>query len=185
VIGGLEVVALAFGVGVVSALVPVVNAEVFLLAATASLSPTLGWGAVVGLAVGQVVGKLVLFVASRRGREVVVHHREKVATDPEAGLRHRSRWSWLPGRSLWARLSGRPFWKRVRDWGDRGLGLLDQRLPAAGVLLASASIGIPPLAVTTVAAGARHTPVGLFVACALVGRLARFAVLAAPVVLAV
>jgi len=37
---------------------------------------------------------------------------------------------------------------------------------------------------TTVAAGARHTPASLFVACTLTGRLARFGALAAPVVLA-
>ena len=72
----------------------------------------------------------------------------------------------------------------MRAWSDRGLELLDRRLPAAGVLLTSAAVGLPPLAVTTVAAGARRTPASLFVACTLTGRLARFGVLAAPVVLA-
>jgi len=54
VIDGAALVALALGVGLLSALLPVVNAEVFLLAATASVSPPAGIGTVVGLAVGQV-----------------------------------------------------------------------------------------------------------------------------------
>jgi membrane protein YqaA with SNARE-associated domain len=159
VIDGAGLVGLALGVGLLSALIPVVNAEVFLLAATASVSPLVGVGAVVGLAVGQVAGKLCLFTASRRSRQAVTHRRRR-----------------RPARE--------PRWPRVRAWSDRGLELLDRRLPAAGVLLTSAVVGVPPLAVTTVAAGARRTPAALFVACTLTGRLARFGVLAAPVVLA-
>jgi membrane protein YqaA with SNARE-associated domain len=161
VIDGAGLLGLALGVGLLSALLPVVNAEVFLLAATASVSPLVGVGAVVGLAVGQVAGKLCLFGASRRSRRAVAHRR-----------RRRRR----PDRE--------PRWPRLRAWSDRGLELLDRRLPAAGVLLTSAAVGVPPLAVTTVAAGARRTPAALFVACTLTGRLARFGVLAAPVVLA-
>jgi membrane protein YqaA with SNARE-associated domain len=153
--------AVALGVGVLSALLPVVNAEVFLLAATATVSPWVGVGAVVGLSVGQVAGKVVLFGASRRSRTTVAGRRE---------------------RRRAARPPREPRWPRVKAWGERSLGMLDRRGPAAGVLLASAAVGVPPLAVTTVAAGARRTPASLFVACALTGRLARFAVLAAPVV---
>jgi membrane protein YqaA with SNARE-associated domain len=160
-VNGVGLFGLALGVGLLSALVPIVNAEVFLLAATASVSPVVGTAAVAGLAVGQVAGKLCLFGASRGSRTAVAHRRRR---------------SWRASRP--------PRWPRVRAWGDRGLGLLDRRLPAAGVLLASASVGLPPLAVTTVAAGARRTPTALFVTCALAGRLARFGVLAAPVVLA-
>jgi membrane protein YqaA with SNARE-associated domain len=141
VIDGAGLVGLALGVGLLSALIPVVNAEVFLLAATASVSPLVGVGAVVGLAVGQVAGKLCLFTASRRSRQAVTHRRRR-----------------RPAR--------------------------EPRWPATGVLLTSAAVGVPPLAVTTVAAGARRTPAALFVACTLTGRLARFGVLAAPVVLA-
>lgn len=67
---------------------------------------------------------------------------------------------------------------RVRVWGERGLGLLDRPWPAAGVLLTSASVGVPPLAATSVAAGLRSTGPCLFTACTLAGRVARFGLLA-------
>jgi membrane protein YqaA with SNARE-associated domain len=165
VIGDVELVALTVGVGLLSALVPVVNAELYLLAIVATASPVAGAGAVVGLAVGQVAGKACLFLAARRGRD--------------AGARWRSRRAPAPPP-----LEPAAWRRRLSRWTLGGLGLLDRGLPAAGVLFASAAVGMPPLAVTTVAAGARRTPASLFVACALSGRLVRFGVLAAPPVVA-
>jgi membrane protein YqaA with SNARE-associated domain len=163
VIGDAGVIALTVGVGLLSALIPVVNAELYLLGIVATASPVAGVGAVAGLAVGQVAGKVCLFVAARRGRA--------------AGTRWRGRHSPADGEpAAWRR--------KLTGWAGGGLSLLDRGLPAAGVLFASAAVGLPPLAVTTVAAGARRTPVSLFVACALSGRLVRFGALAAPLVLA-
>ena len=164
-IGDAGLVALTVGVGLLSALVPVVNAELYLLAIVATASPVAGVGAVLGLAVGQVAGKVCLFLAARRGGA--------------AGRRWRGRHApAAPGRepAAWRR--------RLPRWTLGGLGVLDRGLPAAGVLFTSAAVGMPPLAVTTVAAGVRRTPASLFVACALSGRLVRFGVLAAPLVLA-
>jgi membrane protein YqaA with SNARE-associated domain len=166
VIGDAGLVGLTVGVGLVSALVPVVNAELYLLAIVATAaSPAAGVGAVVGLAVGQVAGKVCLFLAARRGRA--------------AGERWRGRHAPSPPR-----LEPAAWRRRLSHWALRGLGLLDRGLPAAGVLFTSAAVGMPPLAVTTVAAGARRTPASLFVVCALSGRLVRFGILAAPLVLA-
>ncbi|MGL4743916.1 MAG: hypothetical protein ACRCXL_05945 [Dermatophilaceae bacterium] len=154
-------VLLALGFGGLSALVPVLNAEAFLLA-SAAVAPTTAvqFALVAALGVGQTAGKVVLFLAARRGREL------------RAGRPRRPR-----------RQRGR-LQQRLGILGARALALLDRPAPAAGVLVASASVGIPPLAVTSVAAGTRTTPLWLFVGCTLVGRVARFAALATPVVLA-
>jgi membrane protein YqaA with SNARE-associated domain len=161
--GDAGLVALTVGVGLLSALIPVVNAELYLLAIVATASPVTGVGAVVGLAVGQVAGKVCLFAAARRGR--VAGERWRGRHPPDGG-----------GSGAWR--------SRLSRWAGGGLGLLDRALPAAGVLFTSAAVGLPPLAVTTVAAGVRRTPASLFVACALSGRLVRFGALAAPLVLA-
>jgi hypothetical protein len=165
VIDEVGLVVLTVGVGLLSALVPLVNAELYLLAVVATASPVVGVSAVVGLAVGQVAGKACLFLAARRGRA--------------AGERWRGRRTPRPPR-----LEPAAWRRKLSQWTLGGLGLLDRGLPAAGVLFTSAAVGLPPLAVTTVAAGARQTPTSLFVACALSGRLVRFGVLAAPLVLA-
>ncbi|WP_432537196.1 hypothetical protein [Kineococcus arenarius] len=47
-------------------------------------------------------------------------------------------------------------------------------------MLLSATTGVPPLAVTSIAAGLRRTPVPLFTVCCLAGRSARFLALGLP-----
>ncbi|MGL5817879.1 MAG: hypothetical protein ACRCYR_09975 [Phycicoccus sp.] len=162
VTAGVLPVLLAFGYGALSALVPVVNAEAFLVASVATVPTTTGRVAVVAaLGAGQTIGKLAFFLAARRGRS------------RRAGRSPRRRSS-----------STSPRRRRIVDLGTRGLALLDRPAPAAGVVLASASVGIPPLAVTAVAAGVRRMPLPLFLGCTLVGRVARFGTLAVPVALA-
>src|SRR4029079_18120750 len=58
---------LALVYGMVSALVPVVNAEAYALVLSGRAHPALAVAVVVALAVGQTIGKLVLFEPSRRG----------------------------------------------------------------------------------------------------------------------
>ena len=64
--GLLEVLAGA-GVGAGSALVPVLNAEVYAVATAGGTHPALALAVVVALACGQTAGKLALFEAARRG----------------------------------------------------------------------------------------------------------------------
>ena len=61
-------------VGFVSALVPVVNAEAWALAAAARTQPALALLVVAALAAGQTAGKLVLFEAARRGSSRFARH---------------------------------------------------------------------------------------------------------------
>ncbi|MGL5850900.1 MAG: hypothetical protein ACRCZD_08990 [Phycicoccus sp.] len=165
---GVLPVLLALGVGALSALVPVVNAEAFLVASVATVNGTgMRVALVVALAGGQAVGKVAFFLAARRGRSIRAGHRTRAG---------RSRRVPSPSTSSFRRRAG--------DLGTRSLALLDRRAPAAGVVLASASVGVPPLAVTSVAAGIRRTPLSLFLGCALAGRVARFGALAVPVALA-
>ena len=108
------------------------------------------------LAVGQTIGKLVLFEAARRGS----------------------------GR-LHARFSRHSEGGRAARWADRVRGWLTRRRTGLPTVLAAASVGLPPLAVVSLAAGAAGQRRWEFGVLCLVGRTARFAVLALPVALAV
>ena len=157
-----------------SAWVPLVNAEAYVLGLAATVSPVLGWSSVAGITVGQTAGKQLMFVAARRGRESGWRWRRRRPRGggPDGPPR--------PGRE--PRRPPGPMRRRLADWGERGLLLLDRPWPAGGVVLAAASVGVPPLAVVSVAAGIRSTSALLVAGCTLAGRAARFAVLAAPVI---
>ena len=148
-------VGLAAATGMASALLPVVNAEAFVLLTAARSGPAPAWAMVLALAVGQTAGKLVLFESARRGATAWL---SRLHRGTEKQPRAMSRWSGRVSAGLRSRRGG----------------------PA--VVLTSAALGLPPLAVVSLAAGAagqRHLVFG--VTC-LVGRTARFAALAAPVV---
>ena len=146
---------LAVAVGVASALLPLVNAEAFALVAVARTPVAVAVAVVVALAVGQTVGKLVLFEAARRGS----------------------------GR-LHARFSRHGEGGRAARWAERVRGWLTRRRTGVPTVLAAASVGLPPLAVVGLAAGAAGQHRWEFGVMCLVGRTARFGVLAMPVVLA-
>ncbi|MDR1826054.1 MAG: hypothetical protein LBR27_12145 [Bifidobacteriaceae bacterium] len=168
----LAAVAAGLGVGFVSAVFPLVNAEAATLAAAAVGTLPVGVGGVCGLAVGQTAGKIVIYELTRAGRESKWLARltaRRPAADPAA----------VPP-SRWSRFKA---W--VRRWGARGVAAMERgRWPCAGVTLAAAGIGIPPLLVTAVAAGAIRMRRLDFAVVVLVGRLARFLVLAWPVLAA-
>jgi membrane protein YqaA with SNARE-associated domain len=145
---------LAAAVGVASALMPLVNAEAYALLAAARTHREEAVAVVLALAVGQTIGKLMLFEAARRGS----------------------------GR-LHARLHRRGEGRAAR-WHDRVCGLMARRRTGLPTVLASASVGLPPLAVVSLVAGASAQRRWEFGSVCLLGRAARFAALALPTVYA-
>ncbi|HEY2766392.1 MAG TPA: VTT domain-containing protein [Pseudonocardiaceae bacterium] len=148
-------IALTIGVCLVSALVPVVNAEIYLVALVTQ-QPQLPWWQVgLAAAVGQLTGKLVFFYAGR-------------------GTLRLRRWS-SNGRRVDSRRSDR--WSaRLARFQDT---CQDRPVWSSGVLLTSATVGLPPFAATSLAAGVAGIRVELFLVTGLVGRFVRFGALAA------
>ncbi len=144
----------SIGFGAVSAVVPVVNAEAYIVAS----SVTVLAGAVpiaVGVGIGQMVGKLLLFIGVRRGREFAVFRRR----------RHQ-------GRARRARLTG------ARALLARLLDLVGQKRWGLPIVLLAAVVGIPPLYAVALLAGATRMPALGFALTVLVGRVARFVLVA-------
>ncbi|MCA0178624.1 MAG: VTT domain-containing protein [Actinobacteria bacterium] len=149
-------VALAYGFG--SAWIPILNAEVF-VAALVAVMPHAWWWPVIVLAFGQTLGKCAMFLAARRGA------------------------TWLTSRERprKERAAAGPWRTRVAVWSRMMLELLDRRVQGFLVVLLAASVGIPPLAIVAVVAGTRRLPLPVFFAACLLGRVARFLVLAWPI----
>jgi hypothetical protein len=159
---GVVTIALLFGVG--SALVPVLNAEAYALAAVV-LHPASVAGIVLALAVGQTLGKVMLLEATRRGAEtrIVQRLRRRVATMAPSGRATRSRY----GGSRRSRLLDQ----------QRAMRLLDSPRAGGPLVGCSAAFGLPPLALVAVAAGLGGQRLRVFVPWCLVGRTARFGAL--------
>jgi membrane protein YqaA with SNARE-associated domain len=143
----------ALGYGFASALVPVVNAEVYAAAAGGYEGFTVV-AAVIGLAVGQTAGKLTLFEAARRGAGWVARRRAAAHNPGRAG-----RWA-----------------ARIPRW-------LERRRTGLPTVLVSAAVGLPPLAAVSLAAGTSGQRRWEFVAMCALGRLIRFGILALPLAL--
>jgi membrane protein YqaA with SNARE-associated domain len=144
---GLASVLMAIGVGVASALIPIVNAEAAAGAAGLKMSIGLAILVSVALAVGQTAGKIFLFEAARKGAQVAAAKRQRDHAPK----------------------------KPMPEWQQRLLKRLDGRWQANGVVLLSAGVGLPPLAIVSIAAGACQSRRLDFAICCLVGRTARFA----------
>lgn len=146
----------AVGYGFASAMLPFVNAEAF-----AVVAGTRGGhvaAAVLGLALGQTAGKLLLFESARR------------ATGPLARyFGRRSRSGSAAART--ARWTG-----RIRLW-------LSRRRTGLPTVLVSAASGIPPLAAVSLVAGTTGLRRWEFGAACLLGRVVRFTILALPTAL--
>jgi membrane protein YqaA with SNARE-associated domain len=150
----LEESGLAAAIGVVSALLPVVNAEAYALLAAARTHGVAAVSVVLALAVGQTIGKLVLFQSARHGS----------------------------GR-LHTRLCRRGEGRAAR-WHDRVCGLMTRRRTGLPTVMASATVGLPPLALVSLVAGASAQRRWEFGTVCLVGRSVRFAALTLPAVYA-
>jgi membrane protein YqaA with SNARE-associated domain len=146
----------SIGFGVVSAVVPVANAEAYVVASQVTALA----GAVpiaVGVGIGQMVGKLLLFLGVRRGREFVVFRRR--------------------GHDGPARTIG-PTRARVRALLARLLHLVGQKRWGLPIVLLAAVVGVPPLYAVALLAGATRMPVLGFALTVLVGRVTRFVLVA-------
>jgi len=146
-------IGLTFGYALVSALVPVVNAELYLVGLMAG-QPQLAWW-LVGLAAaaGQMVGKLAYYYAGRGTLALPARWRRR-------SERHSTgRWSRRLAR-FQQTCRHRPWW-------------------TAGVLLTSSVLGVPPYLAIAVLAGMGRVPLPMFLVTGLIGRFARFGAIAA------
>ena len=156
------VISLLFGLaaaGLVSGLLPFVNAEAILTVAV--LGAHQSWLAMAAsIAVGQVVAKTIIFVGSREGVDRV-RGRQRVGR---------------PVGHARVRALSRVTASRVTQM----LATLERPLAGSVLVGVSAVVGLPPLAATSVLAGAAHMRIVLFCSTCLVGRLIRFGLLAYP-----
>jgi membrane protein YqaA with SNARE-associated domain len=153
-----ELVALltSIGFGVVSAIVPVVNAEAYVIAS--QMSAVAGPIPIaIGIAVGQTIGKLVLFFGVREGRELsFVKHRRELQKQRPVG----------PTRA------------RLRAAVAKLLDLVGQKRWGLPIVLVAAIIGFPPLYAVALLAGATTMRPLWFGLTVFVGRLCRFLLVA-------
>lgn len=135
-----------FGTCFISALVPVVNAEAYLIGLGAlAHSPQL-WLLTAVAAAGQMCGKLIFYYAGRGGLE----------------------WSWLKKRIE----SGR-WQEQLLKWRER---VGRRRAAPLLLVGASATVGLPPFAVVSMLAGVLKVSPVIFLLTGFAGRFARFAV---------
>lgn len=130
------------GVALLSALVPVVNIEIYLLGASSLAPPAFVVPLIVAGTLGQMLGKAGMYFAGM------------------GALR-------LPGER----------WKLALVKAN---GYMERHPRAGGALVfASASVGLPPFYIMSVAAGSARMNLMLFLALGTAGRLIRFGVIVA------
>ena len=133
-----------FGFSFASALIPVLNAEVYLgaVGTQTSIAAALALSLVASL--GQTLGKVVWYVLARRSIDS----------------------TWVQGKL------DKPKVREVYDrWEERTNG---RPWYAAGILFAAASVGVPPLLIMAVLAGSLHMNFWVFTLSTFVGRFLRF-----------
>lgn len=131
-----------FGVAVLSAVIPVINIEIYLLGASALAPREMVIPLVIAGTLGQVIGKIALYYAGTGALKI-------------------------PGKRLQAAL-------------QRMNTQMQERPRMGGALVfASATLGLPPYYLVTLAAGAAKMNLPMFLAVSLVGRLIRFAIVVA------
>lgn len=146
-------IGLTFGYALVSALVPVVNAELYLVGLMAAQPQLAWWLVALAAAAGQMVGKLAYYYAGRGTLALPARLRRRPEPDSTG------RWS--------RRLTRFQQTCQHRRWWT------------AGVLLTSSALGVPPYLAIAVLAGVGRVPLPTFVVTGLVGRFARFGAIAA------
>lgn len=147
---------LAFGYGLAGSVVPLANAEAFIVAsvATGVIGPV-PVGVLLG--VGQGVGKMVIFRVIRQGRRQLLRKRPRRTQAPIK-----------PG-------SWRARWARLVEWS---IALVEHpRWGPAGLFL-SGSLSVPPNYVTTVVAATTRLNFAVFSVFLTAGFVARYVVVA-------
>ena len=131
-----------FGVAVLSAVIPVINIEIYLLGASALAPREMVIPLIVAGTLGQVVGKIALYYAGTGALK-------------------------LPGKRLKAAL--------------QKMNTQMQERPNMGsaLVFVSATVGLPPYYLVTLAAGAARMNLAMFLVVSFVGRLIRFAIVVA------
>jgi membrane protein YqaA with SNARE-associated domain len=149
---------LAIGFGIGSAVIPVLNAEVYVIGVGASgkLDPLV---AAIGVSVGQTIGKLAMFLAVRY-RPGYAAKKGKAPKPVDLDTRR--------GRLIQ--------WNR--EVSKRLLDALSDRRWGIPVTLLSSAVGIPPLYGVALIAGASRMGILTFSVSVLTGRAARFITLA-------
>lgn len=144
------------GFGVLSAVIPLANAEAYVFASQVARTAGPVWVAL-GLGTGQAIGKCLLFYGVRRGRELplVRHRRAAARTRPVGPTR-----AWLR-RAL-----------------ATTLGLVGRKRWGLPITFVAAVVGLPPLYAVALLAGATRMRLLHFAAVVLVGRVLRFLLVA-------
>jgi membrane protein YqaA with SNARE-associated domain len=156
--GWAELVALltSIGFGTVSAVVPIVNAEAYVIASQMS-AVTGPIPIAIGIAMGQTVGKLLLFFGVREGKELsFIKHRREVRKQRPVG----------------------PTRVRFRVAMAKLLDLVGKERWGLPIVLVAAIVGFPPLYAVALLAGATTMSPVWFGLTVLVGRLCRFLLVA-------
>ena len=152
--GDLALFGTSIAIGLGAAFLPIfVNSEVYVVAIGATVDSKLLLVALIVVHVIAItIGKGIVFQLARKGTRKI--------------------------RSVERKPPRNRFFAWTRSTGDRLLGLLDR--PYAGGLTAFASslVGIPPLAIVTLLAGASRQPLGLFLTMVFIGRLIQFLAIA-------
>jgi membrane protein YqaA with SNARE-associated domain len=134
-----------FGICVVSALFPVVNAEAYVGALAAMGDASRMWSIAATAAAGQTCGKLVFFHIGRTSLN----------------------WRWV------RRKTDSPKWQtRLARWQRR---THDNPWSVTGLIGVAAVLGVPPLAIVSVLAGQLRASVVMFAVAVFAGRTLRFA----------
>ncbi|GAB3747295.1 hypothetical protein [Microlunatus parietis] len=143
---------LAFGV--VSAIVPIANAEAYVIASqvTAVAGPL---PVAVGVGLGQSAGKLLLFIAVRRGRDFWFVRRQHHDQQPVGPVR-----------------------TRIRAFLARLLELVGTNRWGLPIVALAAVVGIPPLYAVSLVAGASRMGALWFWLVVAAGRVTRFVLVA-------
>jgi membrane protein YqaA with SNARE-associated domain len=170
-------IALGLVVGAVSAVTPFLPVEAYVLGLAVTRSPGVAVAGAVAAAVGQTLGKVLLFYTARgasgsrwlrRLRDRSAKEAAEVTAAEEAGEE-------TPGGPV--RRAFRPVVQWLKRLNAHGIALLSGRW-GPGVVLISGSVGIPPLLAIAFYAGTSKMNIRAFVITCLLGRTIRFVVLA-------
>jgi membrane protein YqaA with SNARE-associated domain len=173
----LGLVALGLVVGAVSAVTPFLPVEAYVIGLAVTHSSGVAVAGAVAAAIGQTVGKVLLFTTARgastsrwleRLRERGAKEAAEITAAEEAGEEP-------PGGPVKRAL--RPVGRWLKRVNAAGIALLSSRW-GPGVVLLSGAVGIPPLLAIAFYAGTSKMSLRWFVVTCLLGRAIRFVVLA-------